>query len=71
MDYGSISTILMFAACETQQCENISIVDNTTLEMTESFVVTLGRTPDLNSRITLNPVDGNIDILDSHGRKWR
>ena len=40
-------------ACE-RQCDNISIVDDVALEMTESFNVTLERTPDLNSRITLN-----------------
>ena len=70
MDYGAISTILILDTCETRQCDNISIVDDVTLEMTESFSVTLERTPDLNSRITLNPVDGDINILDNDGRKY-
>ena len=70
MDYGAVSTTFTFAACETRQCDNISIVDDVTLEMTESFSVTLERTPDLNSRITLNPVDGDINILDNDGRKY-
>ena len=70
MDYGTLSTILMFDTCEIRQCDNISIVDDVTLEMTESSSVTLERTPDLNSRITLNPVDGDINILDNDGRKY-
>ena len=70
MDYGALSTTLMFDTCESRQCYNISIVDDVTLEMTELFSVTLERTPDLNSRITLNPVDGAIDILDNDGRKY-
>ena len=34
-------------------------------EMTESFFVTLERTPGLDSRITLDPVDGLIEIVDN------
>ena len=69
MDYGTLSTTLMFAACEMRQCDNISIVDDVTLEMTESFSVTLERTPDLSSMITLNPVDGKMDVFDDDDRK--
>ena len=65
-----MSTILMFAACDTRQCENVPIVDDETLELTETFIVTLDRTPALDNRITLNPVDGDIDILDNDGCKY-
>ena len=64
MDYGAVSTTLMLDTCETRQCDYISIVDDVTLEMMESFSVTLERTPDLSSRITLNPVDGKMDVFD-------
>ena len=64
-----MSTTLMFAACETRQCDYISIVDDATLEMMESFSVTLERTSDLNSRITLNPVDGKMNVFDDDDRK--
>ena len=64
MDYGAISTILILDTCETRQCDNISIVDDATLEMTESFSVTLERASDLNSRITLDPVNGKMDVFD-------
>ena len=70
IDYGGVSSTLMFAACECQQCENITIVDDATLELTESFTVTLERTPNLHSRITLIPVDRDIEILDNDGRKY-
>ena len=70
MDYGAVSTTLMFAACETRQCVKVQIVDDETLEMTESFIVTLDRTPALDTRITLNPVDGDIVILENEGRKY-
>ena len=65
-----MSTTLMFAACDTRQCVNVQIVDDETLEMTESFIVTLDRTPALDTRITLNPVDGDIVILENEGRKY-
>ena len=70
MDYSAVSIILMFAACETRQCVNIPIVNNKTLEMAESFVVTLERTPELTNRIILNPVDGDVNILDDDDCKY-
>ena len=69
-DYGAVSTILMFAACNTRQCVDVAIMDDETLELTETFIVTLDRTPALDTKITLNPVDGDIDILDNDGRKY-
>ena len=70
MDYGAVSTILMFAACDTRQCMDVPIVDDETLELTEIFIVTLERAPALENRITLNPVDGDIEILDNDSRKY-
>ena len=57
----------MFGACDRRHCVNVSIVDDDVLEMTESFTVTLERTPGLNDRIKLNPVDGVIEIPDNDG----
>ena len=65
MDYGALSTIVTFGTYDTQQCVNITIVDDEVLENVESFFVNLERTPGLDSRITLNPVDGLICINDS------
>ena len=67
MDYLDLSTILMFGACQRRSCVTVTIVDDDILEMTESFDVTLERTPGLDSRITLNPVDGVVEITDNDG----
>ena len=64
MDYLGVSTILMFEECDRRRCVNVTIVDDKVLEMTESFTVTLERTPGLDSRITLDPVDGVVEITD-------
>ena len=63
MDYGSVGTILPFSACESQSCVNVSITNDDTLENTKSFFVNLDRNG-LDSRITLNPTRGEIEILD-------
>ena len=46
----------------------IPIVDDRILEDVASFDVTLERTPDLDSKITLNPVNGVVEIIDNDGR---
>ena len=69
-DYDTVSSILTFAACETRQCEDVPIMEDMTLEMIESFIVTLERTSNLNNRITLTAVDGEINILDNDGCKY-
>ena len=65
MDYIGLSTTLRFLACEIRQCMNVAIVDDLLDEPEEGFGVTLERTPDLNSRIVLNPVNGEILIQDN------
>ena len=67
MDYTSVTNILEFGICDTRQCIEIPIVDDMIVEETESFFVTLERTPGLDSRITLDPVDGEIEITDNDG----
>ena len=69
MDYGALSTILMFAECQNRSCENISIEDDAVVENDELFNVTLERAEDLDSRIMLNRsrVDGKIEIKDNDG----
>ena len=44
---------------------NVTIENDAVLEDTESFDVTLERTFDLDNRITLDPVDGVIEITDN------
>ena len=65
LDYIRLSRILSFAACETKQCVDVEIVNDVVDEPQEKFVVTLERTPDLNSRIMLDPVNEEIFIQDN------
>ena len=44
------------------------IMDDIILENDELFDLTLERTSDLDSRITLNPVNGVVEIADNDGR---
>ena len=67
MDYEPLSTLLIFNTCDTRQCTNITIKNDAVLENTESFCVNLLRTPDLDSRITLDPVLAEIEITDNDG----
>ena len=70
MDYGSVSMILRFATCQRRECVNITIENNGVAEPLESFFVILERTPDQDGRITLDPVDGEILIIDATGTSF-
>ena len=67
MDYGAIDVTLMFDACEKRKCVNVNITDDMIPEQNESFTYHLRRTPDLHERISLNPVDGRVNITDNDG----
>ena len=69
MDYEALSTIIFFGACATLSCASVTIVDDRVYEPEQFFGVTLERTPGLDSRITLDPVDGQIVInSDNNGK---
>ena len=65
-DYENIQN-LSFIACEEIACTTISIVDDDIVEMNESFTISLGRTSDLNKRISLSPDSKLVTILDDDG----
>ena len=67
MDYLALAEVLIFDACETQQCVVVTIVDDVVDEPEEVFRVALERTIDLDSRIILEPIDGEIIIADNDG----
>ena len=67
MDYGAVSTILMFDACYTRRCVDVTILNDADNEPDEMFGITLERIPDLNDRTTLDPVTGDITIVDDDG----
>ena len=47
----------IFAACVTRSCVNVTIVN-------QSFNITLKKAPDMDSRITLDPLVGLVEIND-------
>ena len=72
-DFTSLaSTTLSFEKCQRLVCVSITIINDMMVEMPESFNVTLTRTANLDSRITLNPlqVDGVVRISDDDGKRF-
>ena len=69
MDYIGFSRNLSFAACETRQCVNITIVDDLVIEPVEKFDVSLERNIDLDTRISLQPVGARVIINDDEGNQ--
>ena len=67
MDYGSLNEILMFVACDTRECVNVTIVDDAEDEPNENFYFILNTTTDLHLSIDLAPVEGEIIIFDNDG----
>ena len=63
-----MSTILRFAACDTRRCVDVPIMSDADDEPDEIFGITLERTPGLNDRFTLDPVDGVVIINGDVGR---
>ena len=66
-DYVAVEEGIIFAACEIQQCVAVTIVDDVVDEPDEVFHASLERTPGMDSRITLDPTEGKIEIRDNDG----
>ena len=69
MDYGAIDVILEFDACETRKCVNVSIVNDLVDKEDEILTYHLRRTPNLDSRIELELIDGTVEIIDDDGEQ--
>ena len=65
MDYGAIDVILEFGVCEARKCVTVSIVDDLVDEEDEIFTYHLRRTPNLDLRISLELIDGTVEIIDN------
>ena len=66
LDYRALDEALIFESCKTRKCINVSIVNDAVNETEESFTFHLSRTIDLHPHITLDPVDGEILIVDDN-----
>ena len=62
-----MSTLLVFDECEIQKCTELTIMNDTVLENTETFFVHLLRTPDLDRSVTLDPDIADLEITDNDG----
>ena len=69
-DYSALSDFeLNFSPCIREFCTLIDIIDDSLAEMNETFSLSLGRSPGLDSRISLIPVSGTVVIVDNDGQK--
>ena len=64
MDYSAVSMILKFAACKPRACVDVNIVNDIRNEQDETINVTV---ESLHGRITLDPINGVITIIDDDG----
>ena len=68
-DYNvASSTDLVFAQCSSEQCADITIIDDDALEPRETFSVILERPPDLDQRIRIIDTEKVVAIIDSDGK---
>lgn len=58
---------LKFGVGQHMSCSNVSIVKDDDIEPSETFTVSLLRSPDLDPRIVLNPDIATVEILDNDG----
>ena len=68
IDYMTLSAQILFDACDTRQCLNVTIVDDFDDELNEDFAYNLERSPGLTLDIQLDPVSGQVEIVDNDGQ---
>ena len=59
---------MQFGACDYIKCMDIRIRNDDKVEEIESFGVILKRVTDLDERISLNNVNGEVEIVDNDGK---
>ena len=59
---------MQFSACDYIKCMDIRIRNDDKVEEMESFGVILKRVTDLDERISLNNVNGEVEIVDDDGK---
>ena len=57
----------MFDSCDNRSCAQVNVVNDEFLEGIESFFASLGRSPGLDTRIELEPINTEIQITDDDG----
>ena len=68
MDYVELQRHrLRYPACTKIGCVNITIINDERLELSETFNVTLEKSEGLSNKFVLNPIQGQITIVDDDG----
>ena len=57
----------MFDSCDNRSCAQVNVVNDEFLEEIELFFASLGRSPGLDTRIELEPINTEIQITDDDG----
>ena len=65
LEPSTVSKVFHFNRCANKSCINLSIEDDDIPEGTENFNVRIGRTPNLSSRIDLQPDQAGVFIIDN------
>ena len=64
-DYTPVEENLLFIPCQKRSCISITIKDDCYLDkVIEGFDIMLDRTADLSMNITLDPMQGTVEIHD-------
>ena len=64
----AFSRVLSFSACDTVQCKEVVIIDDTTVEKNESFDLIFERLPGVDGHVEMDPNRATITILDNDGK---
>ena len=67
VDFELTKSTLRFRACETSQCLNVTIINDNTLEGSETFTVNLQKSDSLSTKFTVNPSSEVVTIVDDDG----
>ena len=69
-DYIPVEHNMTFESCSMRSCVEIFILEDTNVEIDEVFNITLGRTPELDRKIKLDLLDGQIQIMENDRELW-
>ena len=62
------TAFLTFSTCQSRQCVNVSIIDDALNEQNESFTISLERSAGFDVRITLDPSESTVIILNDDSK---
>ena len=63
-DYLDLSAVITFEDCETIKCQQLVLIDDESVEETETLSIVLSSSPDLDPIIRLNVTETRVFITD-------